>query len=185
MNRRELEVRLREVWERAVVTGRPLSVLMIDLDHFKAYNDHYGHLAGDECLRQVSTAVEDVLSAYPGALVARYGGEEMIAVLPDTRHPDAHIAAVRVLDAVRRLELQHEAVRLGSAAGRVSVSVGAATHEPPLGGSSERVVRVADRALYTAKRQGRNGVVATRVPNVGDDEGEVVPPTPQIKEAMT
>jgi diguanylate cyclase (GGDEF)-like protein len=177
MNRRALEDQLRALWQQAVATATPLSVLMIDLDHFKAYNDHYGHQAGDACLRRVAQAVARALDDVPGALVARYGGEEMIAVLPGARLPEARDAALRVLESVRALGLEHAAVRQGVpgfAVGRVSVSVGAAAHEPPLEGSSERVVRVADRALYTAKRQGRNGAVTARVPNPGEAEASAL-----------
>lgn len=155
-NRRHFDEFLAHLWERArLVHGQELSVIMIDVDHFKAYNDHYGHPAGDACLVKVAEAVQRCLRR-PGDLVARYGGEEFIAVLNRAPHAQVIAAAERVRDAVAALHLPHE----GSAThGQVTVSVGVATVRPAeRHASMERLVSAADEALYQAKNRGRNRV---------------------------
>jgi diguanylate cyclase (GGDEF)-like protein len=130
---------------------------MIDVDHFKLYNDNYGHQAGDECLRKVAAAVRTAVQMRPGDFVARYGGEEIIAVLNDRSTSDAREIAQRIVREVASLDIPH-ATSADSPC--VSVSVGAATQLPPITSSYDAVVRLADGALYTAKRQGRNRCVA-------------------------
>lgn len=155
-NRRHFDEFLAHLWERAsLVHGQELSIIMIDVDHFKAYNDHYGHPAGDACLVKVADAVQRVLRR-PGDLVARYGGEEFIAVLNRAPHAQVVAAAERVKDAVAALHLPHE----GSAThGQVTVSIGVATVRPAdRHASIERLISVADEALYQAKNRGRNRV---------------------------
>jgi len=157
LNRQTFESRVRDSWRRATAEKRAVTVVMIDVDHFKLFNDHYGHQAGDDCLRRVATAVRSAVTMRPGDFVARYGGEEIIAVLVDRTNRDAQELAQRVVQEVRALAIAHA----NSADHQhVSVSVGVATQLPPITSSYDAVVRLADSALYTAKRQGRNQCVA-------------------------
>lgn len=153
LNRQTFESRVRDSWRRAIVEQRAVTVLMVDVDHFKLYNDHYGHQAGDECLRRVATTVRTAVAMRPGDFVARYGGEEIIAVLIDRANSDAQEIAQRVVAEVAALEIPHAS---SIECRRVSVSVGAATQLPPITSSYDAIVRLADSALYTAKRQGRD-----------------------------
>jgi diguanylate cyclase (GGDEF)-like protein len=157
LNRQTFETRVHDAWRRAISEKRAVTVVMVDVDHFKLYNDSYGHQAGDECLRRVAAAVRSAVQMRPGDFVARYGGEEIIAVLNDRSTSDAKEIAERIVDAVVSLDIPH-----ASAAGSpcVSVSVGAATQLPPITSSYDAIVRLADGALYTAKHQGRNRCVA-------------------------
>ncbi|GIE98903.1 GGDEF domain-containing protein [Paractinoplanes rishiriensis] len=149
-NRRHLGEVLADVWPSA----REISVLMIDIDHFKPYNDHYGHLGGDRCLEQVAAALD---GASPEAdLVARFGGEEFIVVLSGAGLERARAVGERVRQAVADLALEH----VQAPSGRVSVSVGAATARPGDGGCEADLIRRADEALYDAKRNGRDRVAA-------------------------
>ncbi|MCK7578782.1 MAG: diguanylate cyclase, partial [Chromatiales bacterium] len=125
-NRRHFDRKLREEWARLTRNDQALSLLMIDIDQFKPYNDHYGHGAGDECLRQVAQALHQVLQR-PMDLVARYGGEEFAAVLPETDEAGAEHLAQRLLEAVRALGIEHA---YSDVAPQVSISVGVATHSP-------------------------------------------------------
>ena len=153
LNRQTFEARARDMWRRAVAEQRAISVFMIDVDHFKLYNDHYGHQAGDECLRHVAAAVRAAVGTRPGDFVARYGGEEIIAVVFDRSHAEAEEIARRIVADVASLEIPHAS---SVECRRVSVSVGAATQIPTIASSYDAVVRLADGALYSAKRQGRD-----------------------------
>jgi diguanylate cyclase (GGDEF)-like protein len=153
LNRQTFESRVRDTWRRAIAEHRAVTVLMIDVDHFKLYNDHYGHQAGDDCLRRVATAVRAAVGTKPGDFVARYGGEEIIAVLFDRNNAEAQEVAQRIVTEVGGLDIPHAS---SIECARVSVSVGAATQTPPLTSSYDAIVRLADGALYTAKRQGRD-----------------------------
>jgi diguanylate cyclase (GGDEF)-like protein len=154
-NRRHFHDYLKHVWERARVDDRPMSVLMIDVDHFKAYNDRYGHPAGDECLKQVAQAIQAHLRS-PGDFVARYGGEEFVAVLPDASIEMARQAGERVRQGIENLHMRHEA---SSTAPMVTVSIGVATAlGSQVGMTADKLVSQADRALYDAKHGGRNRV---------------------------
>jgi len=157
LNRHTFESRVRDSWRHAVAEHRAATVLMIDVDHFKLYNDHYGHQAGDECLRRVATAVRTAIGMRAGDLVARYGGEEIIAVLMDRDMSDAKEIAARVVAEVGALNIPHAS---SIECRRVSVSVGAATQQPPVISSYDAIVRLADGALYAAKRQGRDRSIA-------------------------
>lgn len=153
LNRQTFESRVRDTWRRAISDHRAVTVMMIDVDHFKLYNDHYGHQAGDDCLRSVATAVRTAVGMRSGDCVARYGGEEIIAVLFDRTPAEAQDIAQRVVSEIAVLDIPHA---LAVERARVSVSVGAATQVPPLTSSYDAIVRLADGALYTAKRQGRD-----------------------------
>lgn len=162
-NRRKLESGLEEEWRRHRWARRPLSAIMLDVDHFKAFNDAYGHRAGDECLRRVGSVIVDCLRR-SGDLAARYGGEEFIVILPETDAEGAAAAAEAIRAAVQAAAIPHA----GATADVVTVSIGAATarfdgDDANRGGApqtAESLVDTADRALYAAKRAGRNRVFA-------------------------
>jgi len=148
-NRRAFDAALLNEWRRAQRHGHALSLLMIDIDHFKAYNDGHGHVEGDRCLRAVAGSLNAALQR-ASDLLARYGGEEFAALLPETDAAAAQRTAERLHAVVGRL-----APMLGQA---VSVSIGVATLLPAPGDPSDLLVRRADRALYAAKAAGRNRV---------------------------
>ncbi len=154
-NRRYFDQRSDAEWKRVVRTGLPLSLMLIDIDHFKSYNDHYGHGAGDDCLRQVARALAGC-GERPLDLVARYGGEEFVALVPETGLHGARHLAEQMRAAVDAMAIPHAD---SSAAAVVTVSIGVAAHEP---GRVKRDLRhlqeCADQALYRAKHQGRNQV---------------------------
>ncbi|MYM64903.1 diguanylate cyclase [Pseudomaricurvus sp. HS19] len=154
-NRRKGDAYLQEVWVRLRREQRPLSVIMLDVDHFKAYNDTYGHQAGDDCLKVVAQAVVEELHR-PADLVARYGGEEFMLILPDTDVEGVKQIGEKVRSAIERLAIAH----LRSSVGQVvTISAGAASVIPQQQGGVEQLLRDADVALYQAKRQGRNRVL--------------------------
>jgi diguanylate cyclase (GGDEF)-like protein len=152
-NRRFLDHALDRALQRARHTGRPLSVLMIDIDHFKGFNDRYGHAAGDDCLRTVALSLQQAL-ARPDDVLARYGGEEFTALLPDVEAAGAAVVAERLRAAVDALQIAHAS----SPFGRVTVSIGAASVGQETGVDAGTFVHAADAALYEAKRAGRNRV---------------------------
>jgi diguanylate cyclase (GGDEF)-like protein len=152
-NRRSFNDALDNEWRRCARARSPLSVIMIDIDHFKLYNDAYGHQAGDICLRQVANAMVDCASRTPD-LLARYGGEEFVILLPQVGEQGAATVAQRILGAMRELAIPH---RMSSAGDIVTVSLGVATVVPTEGsGGSDALLRAADGALYRAKKDGRN-----------------------------
>ncbi len=157
-NRRRLDEVLHNEWRRAAREGTPLSLALMDVDLFKAYNDRYGHLAGDECLRQLAQTLSRVFRR-PGDLLARYGGEELAAVLPATESGGAWDVAEAARDAVEQAGLVHEG---NPVRGTVTVSVGVSTSYPvpeqDAAAGVEKLLRTADMALYEAKHAGRNRV---------------------------
>lgn len=154
-NRRAFDERLEAEWRSASTQARPIALLMIDVDHFKAFNDTYGHIEGDACLRTVGAALAAV-AAERGALVARYGGEEFAVLLRDIGN-DAAVALGECLrGAVHGLDLPHVA----SPSGRVTISIGVAAFVPSPGEGAGTLLAAADAALYGAKHRGRNLVVA-------------------------
>lgn len=154
-NRRGFDEALRAAWERCASESRPLALLMIDIDEFKAYNDLYGHLKGDECLQAVATALRTDL-ARPQDLTARYGGEEFVCLLPDCSLAGATTIAERHADAVRQLALPHKASR---ADWRVTVSIGGASVRPGSDSACpDQLIARADAMLYRAKQAGRNRI---------------------------
>lgn len=153
LNRAALEEQVRRLWSQASRDQIAVSVVLIDLDHFKAFNDRYGHLAGDQCLRDVAAAVRRAARRRPLDLVARYGGEELIAVLFGADRAHAESVSTAVIEAVRELRIPH----LGSLTRPyVTASVGAATIEPGSEYVHDLAVQMADRALYAAKERGRD-----------------------------
>jgi diguanylate cyclase (GGDEF)-like protein len=169
-NRRHLDEQLEAEWRRALREGTPLAVLLVDVDHFKRFNDRHGHLAGDECLRRVAAAVGAQLRR-PGDLAARYGGEELAVLLPGLGATEAREVGEAVRAAVEALALPHADSEAGPF---VTVSVGAAAHLPRPGGSVAQLVSAADAALYEAKRAGRNRVCGA--PATGSSSGGRVLP---------
>jgi len=159
-NRRRFDEALATEWRRALRENDKLSLLLIDADHFKRYNDTYGHVRGDSCLKQIADAALDVVLR-PGDLVARYGGEEFAVVLPGTDEIGAKAVAEDICQAVRNRRLPHE----GNAPGIVTVSVGCATVVPMRGKTPQDLIESADQALYRAKGRGRNRVVVAGVPH--------------------
>jgi diguanylate cyclase (GGDEF)-like protein len=155
-NRRKFDTVWKMEWQRASRQGLPLAVAMIDVDYFKAYNDHYGHQAGDDCLRQIAEALATtVLRA--NDLVARYGGEEFVVILPGLTAQQALQVAQRLGAAVADCSIPHEK---NSAAPVVTVSIGVAWQIPELDALSAGLLLEADALLYQAKHLGRNRVVS-------------------------
>jgi len=151
-NRNQLDQQLAMEWQRHRREQKPIALLMIDADHFKAYNDCFGHLAGDRCLIRIAEVVQRTCSR-PGDLLARFGGEEFVLLLPDTDFPGAITVAERVQEA-----LEHQAIPHPKAvvAGRVSVSIGIACQVPDAHNTPQELLASADAALYRAKAGGRN-----------------------------
>ena len=154
LNRAALEEQARSLWQHAQLARLPVSLMLIDVDHFKAYNDRYGHQEGDRCLREVATAVQGAARRRPLDVVARYGGEEIIAILVDSGRADVAGAADRVRRAVAELGIAHAA---SGTRPYVTVSIGVTTVEPDGDYCHERAVRLADVALYATKARGRDG----------------------------
>lgn len=149
-NRRQLESMVELYWQRAMEKGIPLGVAIIDIDHFKAYNDAYGHLQGDQCLCRVARALRQ--HSRPGHLVARFGGEEFVVLMEDADESQAKQAGERLKEGVAALALDHQGVEHSC----VTVSVGIAIATPGPLISTVRLFSTADQALYQAKREGRN-----------------------------
>lgn len=153
-NRRRFDEALDHEWRRAARVNAPLACIMIDIDHFKAFNDRYGHLQGDACLRQIAhSLVATVRRA--GDIVARYGGEEFAVVLPGTTQAGAVRVAEQLRAGVEALKLPNDA---SATAPLVTISLGVTTMTPTAGINPQTLVAGADRALYNAKRHGRNRV---------------------------
>lgn len=156
-NRRIFDKTMTTEWSRSVRHHQPLSMLMIDVDFFKRYNDHYGHQKGDACLQFVATAMSGEPQLRTMDLVARYGGEEFAVILPSTDLEGAAVVGERIREAIESLDLPHT---YSEAAKYVTVSIGAATMVPSPSTSPTQLIAAADAALYRAKREGRNRVVA-------------------------
>ncbi len=139
-------------------SGHPLSIFMIDVDWFKKYNDHYGHLAGDECLRQVADALKSVFRR-PADVCIRFGGEEFLCFLPETDHQGAKYLSQALMDTIDKLSIEHK----DSPFGTVTVSVGCVTVMPSQSIVELNIVEAADAALYRAKASGRNQVAFSNV----------------------
>ncbi|QHI98256.1 diguanylate cyclase [Xylophilus rhododendri] len=152
-NRRYFDMRLEKVFAQCQRIQRPLAIVMIDVDHFKQFNDLYGHPAGDECLKRIATALRSSIRR-PEDLVARYGGEEMVLLLPETGAAGALCVAETARNAVADLRIVHA----GSDAGQVTVSLGVAAWTPQPEDLPLEMLNAADAALYQAKAAGRNRI---------------------------
>ncbi|WP_188258917.1 diguanylate cyclase [Azospirillum tabaci] len=153
-NRRRFDEVLRREWRRCGRAQLPLSLIMLDVDQFKPYNDHYGHQAGDECLRAVAQLLAEQMMR-PGDLIARYGGEEFVCLLPETDEDGAVQVAERLRETVAERRLPHA---VSHVADHVTISLGVATARPMLDDTPDRLTQLADGLLYEAKRAGRNRV---------------------------
>ena len=153
-NRRALDQTLATEWARAQRSGKPLSLLMIDADHFKAFNDRHGHPVGDEALRRLAQVISDNIRR-PGDMAARYGGEEFAVVLPETDELGAMSLAQKIRTAMAAL------APFKGDRQAITVSIGASTASPPSDGTVEQLLRKADQALYRAKHEGRDRAVHT------------------------
>jgi len=153
-NRRRGDVYLEECWSRLRRERKVLSIIMLDVDHFKAFNDNYGHQAGDDCLAALARALQEQLQR-PADMLARYGGEEFMIILPNTDADGAAVLAERLRQAVEGLVIEHAH---SSASTVITVSLGTATTLPASDVGSELLLREADIALYRAKRLGRNQI---------------------------
>ncbi|WP_261842861.1 GGDEF domain-containing protein [Aliamphritea ceti] len=153
-NRREFERTLEMEWRRSQRSKQSLSLILLDIDYFKAYNDHYGHLNGDNCLRQVAKAIKDSARRVQD-IVSRYGGEEFCILLPETDLAGAQKLAENIRDNINRLAIPHT----GDLADKVTASLGISTLLPANGSSPRALIEQADQALYKAKSAGRNQVM--------------------------
>jgi len=152
-NRRLFDEYLSREWRRARRSTTSIALMMCDVDHFKLYNDTYGHQAGDDCLRQIASTIQKIMER--GAdIVARYGGEEFVVVLPETQIGGALFLAEKIRHAIHELHIPHSA----SPSGRVSMSIGIAAIVPDENNQQEELIKAADQALYHAKHQGRDRV---------------------------
>ncbi|MDE1166034.1 MAG: PleD family two-component system response regulator [Pseudomonas sp.] len=153
-NRRHFDEYLELEWRRAMRDQAQLSLLMIDVDYFKTYNDNFGHLDGDEALRKVATAIKDSCSR-PSDLPARYGGEEFALVLPSTSPGGARLIAEKLRQSVAGLKIPHISPAQGSV---LTVSIGLSTVIPAVASNCRELISAADKGLYQAKNNGRNQV---------------------------
>jgi len=154
-NRRSFNAQLDAEWQHSAKLKRPIGLLMIDVDHFKLFNDNYGHLAGDNCLRTVSEMIT-AAAARSTDFAARYGGEEFALLLPDATIEKAVEIAEQLRVNVDQLAIVNE----GAPTGAVTISIGVASLVPPAAESAQVLIEAADAGLYSAKRRGRNTVVA-------------------------
>ena len=152
-NRRKFDEVIGEEWARARREEMPVSLLLIDVDLFKKYNDHYGHQKGDACLSRVAETIDGAVYR-SGDLAARIGGEEFAVLLPRSNSDVSSLMAERVRQAIQDLRIEH----MGSPKGWASVSIGVATAYPAQGVKLSALMQQADRALYAAKSKGRDRV---------------------------
>lgn len=160
LNRRYFDQHYPLIWNEAIVEKTPISVLLIDIDYFKEYNDTYGHLAGDDCLKNIALALKEKLRKSDDWIV-RYGGEEFCVVLPRTDEVEARIIGERLRDAVISLKIPHKLSKITHV---VTVSIGCATGIPEDSAGYSNLLNAADQALYKAKRGGRNQFVSLQLP---------------------
>lgn len=153
-NRRAFDVRLAQAWSQACREGGTLSLMMIDIDYFKRYNDHFGHVQGDECLRQVAKAIAQSVNR-PYDLAARFGGEEFACVLPETTLQGALILAEKIQARISQLAIAHPGSEVSE---WVSLSIGVASLQPRVDREPNELIALADQQLYQAKHNGRNQI---------------------------
>ncbi|HEY9859452.1 MAG TPA: diguanylate cyclase [Candidatus Obscuribacterales bacterium] len=157
-NRYHFDRHLQQLWNLLSRSQKPLAILLCDVDHFKLYNDTYGHQAGDRCLQQVAMTIQEQVKR-SGDLVARYGGEEFVVILTHTFGKDAIELAEKICKEVQQLNISHRC----SPTEQVTISIGVSWVIPSITYSSEQLIAVADKALYQAKHQGRNQVFGWKV----------------------
>jgi diguanylate cyclase (GGDEF)-like protein/PAS domain S-box-containing protein len=154
-NRRHFDTTLDLEWRRAMRSVSPVSLIMIDIDFYKNYNDSYGHLAGDSCLQKIAHTIRDSLRR-AGNFAARYGGEEFTVILPDTNAKEAYVFAESLREKIENLNIEHKDSIVGS---NVTVSLGVSSLIPDKNRTRDELISLADKALYKAKQGGRNRVV--------------------------
>lgn len=154
LNRRGFDSRLKTEWHRHARQEQSMAALMVDIDHFKKYNDHYGHDAGDQCIRRIAQALHSSAQR-AGDLVARYGGEEFIVLLTDVQMKQARVVAERLRKAVESLDIPHAG---SPTAKHVTVSIGVSALVPDSNQDESTLYMAADRKLYEAKNSGRNRI---------------------------
>ena len=159
-NRRSLDEKLQIEWKCGLRAGTSLAFILADVDHFKNFNDHYGHQKGDDCLRAVASAIGATV-VRPADMTARYGGEEFAVVMPNTDLAGANAVAERIREAIVDMALAHSA---SQTAPYVTLSMGVAAAVPDAGSSVESMIAAADAALYQAKHAGRNRVFLAAPP---------------------
>jgi len=155
-NRRMFDAILEQEWSNAQRNRQPISVILVDIDYFKQYNDHYGHIQGDDCLKQVAAALSGAATRSRD-FFARFGGEEFVFILPDTEAAAANKIAERCRDAIFKLQLPHEASAVSQI---LTISMGAGTVIPLREDLAMDFVARVDRRLYRAKQHGRNRIAA-------------------------
>ncbi|HSL93615.1 MAG TPA: diguanylate cyclase, partial [Bacillota bacterium] len=153
-NRRRFDQFLQDTWNGGIRHGFPVSLILVDIDCFKQYNDHYGHLQGDETIKIIANTIQSCVYRRTD-LVARYGGDEFVVVLGDTSEEGARVTADKIEDAIIGLGLAHEASLVEQ---QVTLSIGVATTTPGRGSASDELIAACDRALYSAKNRGRNRI---------------------------
>lgn len=153
-NRRAFDERLEEEWNRALRNSKPLSLIMFDIDYFKAYNDTYGHQGGDGCLKQIANTIEETIGRSTD-FICRYGGEEFCAILPETNKEGAKVVGEKIRNAIESLKIPHTGSKILP---WVTISVGTATMIPSKYTSLQYLISNADKAVYQAKHLGRNCV---------------------------
>jgi diguanylate cyclase (GGDEF)-like protein len=158
-NRRYFDDALQRELLRAQRAKTPISLIMLDIDFFKQYNDEYGHVTGDNCLRLISTVLQENVKR-PGDMAARYGGEEFCIIMPETDQKGAYNLAEQIKQEVESLNIPHAKSKIVS---HVTVSMGTATTIPGLHVTTTMLINAADKALYTAKRDGRNTIRSSNI----------------------
>jgi diguanylate cyclase (GGDEF)-like protein len=162
VNRRHFDERLAEEWLRALRNRRPLTLIMFDVDWFKLYNDKFGHLEGDECLKRIARSAQEIVSR-PADTVARFGGEEFIVLLPETDSSGATGVAEKLRIGVENLHLPNPD---SSISPYVTISLGIITIVPSATSNQDDCLELVDEALYKAKKSGRNRLFVA-VPSAG------------------
>ena len=153
-NRRHFDLAFDIEWRRARREGRPIALVIADVDQFKTYNDHYGHPAGDDCLKAIASVFRDC-ALRPGDIAARYGGEEFVMLMPSTNAEGAILVAETLRQRVEQLGILHER---STVSGHVTISAGVYSCIPVDGMSAQQALAETDRRLYQAKREGRNRI---------------------------
>jgi diguanylate cyclase (GGDEF)-like protein/PAS domain S-box-containing protein len=153
-NRRLFDNTLDLEWRRAMRSAKPISLIIVDVDYFKNFNDTYGHLAGDSCLQKIAHTIRDSLRR-AGNFAARYGGEEFAVILPDTDAEGAYLFAESLREKIENLNIEHKD---STACKNVTVSMGVSTIVPKKDSPHDKLMSLADKALYKAKQEGRNRV---------------------------
>lgn len=156
-NRRQFDRNVHREWQRGIRRQETMSIMLMDIDYFKQYNDRYGHLKGDDCLKQVASMLSGQMQRTTD-MVARYGGEEFVCVLPETDEDGAKVVAEMILQQMPKMDIEHLDSKVASC---VTISIGIATRMPSHDYNIVDFIADADKALYQAKQQGRNRYIVS------------------------